>query len=133
MPGALAQELRIGFTGQDQAGNGVVEQGADGENGLGAGAGLLQPVVGDHDVRPAAELPDLSDGLFGADGGNRLIAPLRQDRFQAFQHQGVIVDHHDQPALAILVRARVPGDRQPCRLRHGERQFDAEGGALARP
>ena len=38
VPGAFTQELRICFTGQDQAGDGVVEQGADGKNGLGAGA-----------------------------------------------------------------------------------------------
>ena len=48
--GALAQELQVGFPGQDQAGDGVVEQGADGENGLGARPPLPQPVVGDLDV-----------------------------------------------------------------------------------
>ena len=73
------------------------------------------------------------DGLLGTDGGNRLVAPFRQDRLQALQHHGVIVDHHNQPALAVLVRSSMPGDRQPCRLRHGERQFDAEDGPLARP
>ena len=94
---------------------------------------LLQPVVGDHDVRPAAQLPDLSDGLLGADGGNRLVAPLRQDASRlssTMASSSITTTNRPWPFWSEPASSET-GSR--CRLRHGERQFDAEGGAFTRP
>src|SRR5688500_4831160 len=79
-PGCSAQEVQLGLAGQDDAGDGVVEQSADSANGLGASSAVLQPVIGNDDVWSAAPLPNSGHGLVCVDSGEHLIAPCRQER-----------------------------------------------------
>src|SRR3954463_6748254 len=63
MTSALVKKRQVGFAGQDQAGDRMVEQGANGENRLGSRMAVAQPVVSNQDVRPAVQLPDPGDRL----------------------------------------------------------------------
>ena len=72
---AFVKKSQVGFAGQDQAGDRLVEQGADGQDGFGPRMAIAQSVVGNQDVRPAVQLPDPGDRLLSADGGRRPAGP----------------------------------------------------------
>src|SRR3954468_853669 len=74
VPAGRAQELQVRLAGQDDARDGLVEQGPDGKNGFGAGPAPVQPVVRNHDVWWAAPFPDPGHSLVRVGGGDHLIA-----------------------------------------------------------